>query len=181
MIESAVHKSGLLVVLPLLLLVLAGCSSPASSTPPLSNDYVSANIGTLKYVPAGAYQRDGTPTNVSTVAAAFRMSEHEITMEQFVAVTGLANPRTSFTSLVNGPVQKANWHHALVFCNKLSMVEGLTPVYTIGASTDPAAWIAANAGVVPTTSNATWDAATADWSANGYRLPTEMEWTWAAM
>ena len=26
-----------------------------------------------------------------------------------------------------------------------------------------------------------WDAATADWDADGYRLPTEMEWTWAAM
>jgi formylglycine-generating enzyme required for sulfatase activity len=34
---------------------------------------------------------------------------------------------------------------------------------------------------IPTTSDANWDAATADWSANGYRLPTEMEYMWAAM
>jgi formylglycine-generating enzyme required for sulfatase activity len=29
--------------------------------------------------------------------------------------------------------------------------------------------------------NTNWDNATADWSANGYRLPTRMEWIWAAM
>ena len=34
---------------------------------------------------------------------------------------------------------------------------------------------------IPASSNAAWDAATADWNANGYRLPTEMEWMWAAM
>ena len=34
---------------------------------------------------------------------------------------------------------------------------------------------------IPTEQNNDWDAATANWSANGYRLPTEMEWMWAAM
>jgi sulfatase modifying factor 1 len=130
-------------------------------------------------VPAGTFQRDGTSTNTSTVSA-FSMSEKEITAEQFTAVTGLT-PSTSFTGVVNGPVQMTNWYHALVFCNKLSMREGLTPVYTIGGSTDPAVWIAANGGIVPITSNATWNAATPNWAASGYRLPTEMEWMWAAM
>ena len=134
---------------------------------------------TMKSVPAGTFQRDATPTNTSYLAA-FSMSEKEITAAQFTAVTGLANP-SYFTSVVNGPVEQANWYHALVFCNKLSLREGRTPVYTIGGSTDPAAWIAANGGTVPITRNATWDAATANWSANGYRLPTEMEWEWAAM
>jgi len=56
------------------------------------------------------------------------------------------------------------------------MAESLTPVYTISGSTNPASW-----GAIPTYSDATWDAVSANWSANGYRLPTEMEWMWAAM
>ncbi len=104
------------------------------------------------------------------------MSEKEITMEQFTNITGLANPSSSFTGVVNGPVQMVNWYHALVFCNKLSMKEGLTPVYSISGSANPAVW-----GAVPMTNDANWNAAAANWSANGYRLPTEMEYMWTAM
>ena len=103
------------------------------------------------------------------------MSQYEITQTQFTAVTGLTNP-SYFSGVANGPVEQVNWYHALVFCNKLSMAEKLTPVYTISGSTNPADW-----GTVPTSANGTWDAVTANWSANGYRLPTEMEWMWAAM
>lgn len=174
-----------------LLVLLAACqwpmtaqlNNPADKNSSSYNqqDYVSANIGTLKYVPAGTFQRDATATDLSTVSA-FRMSAADITRAQFTAVTGLADPsNTTVSTGTSDPVQMARWYHALVFCNKLSMEEGFTPVYTIGGSTDPAAWIAADAGLVPTTANGTWDAATANGNANGYRLPTEMEWMWAAM
>jgi len=144
-------------------------------------DYVSANIGTLKYVHSGTFQRDATSSDLSVVSA-FRISQYDITRVQFTAVTGLADPSATANSTgQSDPVQMANWYHALVFSNKLSMAEGVTPVYTIGGSTDPSVWIAANGGAVPTLTNATWDAVTANWNANGYRLPTEMEWMWAAM
>jgi formylglycine-generating enzyme required for sulfatase activity len=147
---------------------------------------VTVNIWTpisgMILVPAGTFQRDATPTNTSTVSAAFYISNQEITRSLFTAVTGLPDPSdTSVSTGTSDPVQRVSWYHALVFCNKLSILEGLTPVYTISGSTNPAVWIAANGGVVPTASNATWDAAVADWSATGYRLPTEMEWMWAAM
>ena len=56
------------------------------------------------------------------------------------------------------------------------MVEGKIPVYTIAGSTDPA-----DCGDVPTDSNETWDVAVMNVAADGYRLPTDAEWMWAAM
>ncbi len=131
---------------------------------------------TLDTVPAGSFQRDATASNISIISSEYRMSAHEITREQFVGVTGLDPSRSYFADVVNGPVQRTYWYHALVFCNKLSMAEGLTPAYTISGSTDPATW-----GVVPTYSDAIWGDVTSSWSANGNRLPREMEWTWGAM
>lgn len=69
------------------------------------------------------------------------------------------------------PVENISWYEALVFCNKLSMLSNLTPVYSINGKTDPAAW-----GAVPTGRNAAWDKVTVNWDANGYRLPTSTEW-----
>lgn len=132
-------------------------------------------------VPSGIFSRDGVSGNDSNVSA-FHMSDKEITRSLFTTVTGLPDPSdTRYTNDINDPVQMVNWYHALVFCNKLSALEGRTPVYSINGSSDPAVWIAANGGVVPTASNSVWDAAVADWTAKGYRLPTEMEWMWAAM
>jgi sulfatase modifying factor 1 len=70
------------------------------------------------------------------------------------------------------PVTVINWHDAMVWCNAYSEMEELTPVYTnangltITDSTSANAVECNNAGV--------------NWSANGYRLPTEGEWQYAA-
>ncbi|MBU1244264.1 formylglycine-generating enzyme family protein [Myxococcota bacterium] len=143
----------------------------------LNPDYLSPYVGTLKHVPAGTFQRDATPTNLSTVSA-FRMSQTEITRAQWVSVTGWADPsNVTYSSGTNDPVQYLNWYHTIAFCNKLSLLEGLTPVYTVSGVNFSTLTYAE----IPTTDNATWNAATANWAANGYRLPTEMEWMWAAM
>lgn len=78
------------------------------------------------------------------------------------------------------PVDSVSWYNALVFCNKLSILSKLTPVYSINGTTDPAAW--GDVPVVETWDDmsskhkAAWDAVTANWDADGYRLPTEAEW-----
>ena len=139
-------------------------------------DYTSANIGTLKYVPAGSFQRDATSTNISTVSA-FHMSEYDITRAQFLAIMGTDPSSTTCSSGLGDPVQQVEWYHAITFCNKLSIAEGLTPVYSVSGINFATLTYAA----IPTTTNTNWDAATANWGANGYRLPTVMEWMWAAM
>ena len=141
------------------------------------NDYLSPNIGGLKYVPAGTFQRDATPTNLSTVSA-FRMSQYEISRAQWVAVTGWADPSdVTKSSGTTDPVQQVSWYDAIAFCNKLSLLEGLTPVYTV-SGVDFSTLTYAQ---IPTATNADWNAVTANWGADGYRLPTQMEWMWAAM
>ena len=144
---------------------------------PATGDYISANIGTLKYVPSGRFQWEATATNISEITQPYRMSQHEITRAQFLAIMGTDPSDTTQSSGTTDPVQKENWYHAIAFCNKLSMAEGLMPVYAVTGVNFTTLTYAS----IPTISNADWNAATANWTNNGYRLPTEMEWIWAAM
>ncbi len=132
---------------------------------------------TMINVPAGRFQRDATATNVSVITLPYRMSQHEITREQFLAIMGTDPSNTTYSSGTTDPVQMTNWYHAIAFCNKLSIAEGLTPVYAVTGVNFTTLTYAA----IPTGSNANWNNATATWTNNGYRLPTEMEWMWAAM
>ncbi len=140
-------------------------------------DRISPNIGLLKYVPAGTFQRDADPANLSTVSA-FRMSQFEITRAQWTAVTGWADPSdVVHSSGTSDPVQRVSWYDAIAFCNKLSLLEGLTPVYSV-PGVDFGTMVYSQ---IPVGDDAVWNTATANWAADGYRLPTEMEWMWAAM
>ena len=140
-------------------------------------DYESVNLGTLIFVPAGTFQRDATATNLSTVSE-FRMSQYEITRAQWTAVTGWADPsNVTYSGGTSDPVQQVSWYDAIAFCNKLSFAEGLTPVYSVSGVNFSTLTYAQ----IPTSSNTNWNQVTANWAANGYRLPTEMEWMWAAM
>ncbi|MBN2725505.1 MAG: SUMF1/EgtB/PvdO family nonheme iron enzyme [Deltaproteobacteria bacterium] len=131
---------------------------------------------TMIDVNGGSFQRDSEPANVSVVSA-FKISETEITREQFSFIFGTDPSNTSVSNGITDPVQMVNWYHAIAFCNKLSIHEGLTPVYSISGVD----FSTLTYGDIPTTSNSTWNAVSANWNADGYRLPTEMEWIWAAL
>lgn len=113
------------------------------------------------------------PSHPVTVNS-FYISKSLVTQSEYQAIMGI-NPASGYGVGANHPVYNVSWYSAIKYSNLRSMAEGLTPVYSIAGSTNPADW-----GVVPYAENATWDAVISNWNANGYRLPTEAEWELAA-
>ena len=79
------------------------------------------------------------------------------------------------SNTANNPVEYVSWYDAVYFCNKLSLMEDLTPAYSVDGETDPEYW-----GYTPHQFEIIDSDVECDFSANGYRLPTNDEWEEAA-
>lgn len=92
----------------------------------------------------------------------------------------------------NFPAHCVSWYDAVVYCNLRSVAEGLTPCYSMKvkgtAQTDVSKWtnISSNKNGkyrgprYQSDADESWESIVCNFTVDGYRLPTEAEWEYAA-
>jgi formylglycine-generating enzyme len=136
-------------------------SAPSATLPTTPVEAVTKSGVEMVYLPGGEFMMgtsqgnadEGPPHKVTL--SGFMMDKCAVTHEMFTKVQ-LPNP-SHWQDNPKKPVERVRWRDAKQYCNERSMLEGLKPCYN--------------------EKTMDWEC---DYSANGYRLPTEAEWEYAA-
>jgi len=150
---------------------LAPLPSSVLSLPPPAAETVVIPAGSFQMGDSFGEELYALPVHTVYVSA-FSIDKYEATKALWdeVGIWAAANgydigPADGDGKAPDHPVFNVSWNEAVKWANARSEKEGLTPCYTVGESVYR---------------GGDSDSPNCNWSANGYRLPTEAEWEKAA-
>jgi len=140
-----------------------------------TSTYLISITDQMVYVFGGTFNNSISNVTLSP----YYIGMHEVTQSDWLFTMGTNPsyyPQGSDLPIPDLPVESVSWFDAVEYCNRRSVGEGYSPCYSYGPyGTNPSNW-----PVGWNTNNGNHLNITCDWEANGYRLPTEMEWMFAA-